>query len=231
MISQHAIEQGQDALISESKPVQSTFSRARPPRLLDRVTAVMTWPARAFVSLLGGSARRRVAALASSGAARVLEVGIGSGASLTSYASRVHVTAVETDSAALVRARSRVAARALDNVHGLHRMATDALRFPDESFDHVSAFRAVYEHKSPLLRRRILRELTRVTRIGGSIILIERRNRVRLPGSTTWTHSNRDYTPGWIRRYGLSLLGHRQLDPVGLFVALRFQRTEAAPAG
>lgn len=234
MISQPAIEQsGRDALLPEAHRDGKRASRSPSPRLLNRVAAVLTWPGRVFFSALGSWARRKVASFSADAPAQVLEVGIGSGASLTSYPPRVHLTAVDADGSALVRARSRVAARALDNVLGLHRMTTEALRFPDNSFDHVSAFRAVFEHMSPLRRRRSLRELIRVTRMGGSLVLIERGNRVRLQvhGATgAGAAIKRDETPSWIRSCGLRLLGREQLDPVGFFVALRFQKAEPAPA-
>ncbi|MEM7776810.1 MAG: class I SAM-dependent methyltransferase [Pseudomonadota bacterium] len=238
MIGQPVADQhGRDGLLADSRePRKSNWSNHL-PAVGQRLRSILGWPRRMTVRVLRALIRRRMARRTPSGDVSILEIGVGGGSSLTAYPPNAQVTAVDDDPRALARARVRVAAKALDNVHGLYRMAAETLGFPDHSFDRIAAYHTVFESKAPVRRARTLRELSRVMRSGGCLTLIERASWITSDLRTATSDvsqddANRsdDKTPNWIARCGLRLLHREQLDPLGLFVALTLQKTEPAPA-
>ncbi len=203
----------------------------------------VTWPWRAFVSLVLARVRRLVARQMPNEEQQVLEVGVGRGQSLGAYPRRVHVTGIDADAAKLRAARARVAAHALDHVHGLHRMSADALRFPDGRFDRVAVFQSVFARGTSAARKAVVRELSRVVKTGGRLVLIERssalpsdmRSGAQAPERKTAAAADASAegqrASDWFAASGLRILGRQRLDPIGLFTALCFEKAaEPAPA-
>ena len=123
--------------------------------------------------------------------------------------------------------------RGLRSLAGLHQMDARQLAFPDASFDHVAAMHVMSVVPEP---ERVLDEMARVTRPGGSV-LIANHFAGRAEG---WTFVERLAAPladllGWHADFAIDrVLGHpklrleetRQVRPFGLMTFLRFRRVE-----
>ena len=115
---------------------------------------------------------------------RVLEVGVGTGLSLPAYDEQLEIVGIDLSPEMLDKARERVASEGLDNVTGLHEMDAGDLTFPDASFDTVVAMYVMTVVPDP---EKVMRELSRVTKPGGEVILVNHfsagRGRARLGGA------------------------------------------------
>jgi len=101
---------------------------------------------------------------------RILEVGVGTGISLSDYSADNRIVGVDLSEEMLRRARERVSELALTNVQ-LETMDAENLAFPDGSFDVVVALYVVSTVPNP---QAALDEFARVTKPGGEIILANR---------------------------------------------------------
>jgi phosphatidylethanolamine/phosphatidyl-N-methylethanolamine N-methyltransferase len=99
---------------------------------------------------------------------RVLEVGVGTGINLPLYPRNCRVTGIDLSSSMLVKARERVMQKGLPNVR-LHEMDAANLTFPDELFDIVYAPYVISVVPDPV---RVVREMRRVCRTGGKIVIL-----------------------------------------------------------
>ncbi|MCC6517892.1 MAG: methyltransferase domain-containing protein, partial [Tabrizicola sp.] len=163
----------------------------------------------------------------------VLEVGIGTGLALDFYAPHVRVTGIDVSVEMLREAEIKARKRGLRSLAGLHQMDARQLAFPDASFDHVAAMHVMSVVPEP---ERVLDEMARVTRPGGSV-LIANHFAGRAEG---WTFVERLAAPladllGWHADFAIDrVLGHpklrleetRQVRPFGLMTFLRFRRVE-----
>jgi len=120
----------------------------------DRAVSVLEW-------LLFRRLRRRLMAQSEG---RILEVGAGTGANFTFYPTQADVTAVDLSPGMLAKARRRRPGQALAV------MDAGALAFPDNSFDTVVSTLATCTFPDPA---QALREMARVCRAGGRILLLE----------------------------------------------------------
>jgi phosphatidylethanolamine/phosphatidyl-N-methylethanolamine N-methyltransferase len=101
-------------------------------------------------------------------AARVLELGVGTGLSLDAYPSHCQVTGIDLAPDMLERAQDKV------NRNGWRHVTLEQgdalnLQYADDSFDHVMAFHVVSVVPDP---RRMMSEAQRVCRPGGVITII-----------------------------------------------------------
>lgn len=99
---------------------------------------------------------------------RVLEVGVGTGKNLPLWPAGADITAIDLSERMLERARRR--ARTLGLSPRLERMDVEALELPDDGFDAAVASFVFCSVADPL---RGLRELRRVLRPGGRLLLLE----------------------------------------------------------
>ena len=162
---------------------------------------------------------------------RVLEVGVGTGLALNSYARHLQVVGIDLSPEMLDKARERVASEGLDHVTGLHEMDAADLKFPDNSFDAVAAMFVMTVVPDP---ESVMRELSRVTRPGGEVILVNHFSQEE--GMRGWVE--RRMAPfadliGWRSVFDLSrvmvcddlqLIERRALRPLGIFTMLRFAK-------
>lgn len=169
-----------------------------------------------FVNTLGGS---------------VLEVGVGTGLGLTQYAPKIKVTGIDLSDEMLSLAREKAKLLQLKNVVLLAHMNAEDMRFADESFDHVVAMHIMSVVPQP---ERVLSEMVRVCRIGGSVMIA---NHVATE-TGAWSRVEKMFAPladylGWHSDFALHrLLGDPRLrleekcfvPPLRMMTYLRFRR-------
>jgi len=100
---------------------------------------------------------------------RVLEVGVGTGLSLSLYPRSVRLTGIDLSHEMLQKARARAAKHKLDHVEALLEMDAHAMSFPDQAFDKVVAMYVVSAVENPA---RLLDELHRVCKPDGEIFIV-----------------------------------------------------------
>jgi phosphatidylethanolamine/phosphatidyl-N-methylethanolamine N-methyltransferase len=166
---------------------------------------------------------------------RVLEVGVGTGLSLAMYGRHLEIVGIDLSPEMLDKARARVTAEGLDHVRGLHEMDAGALTFPDGSFDIVVAMYVLTVVPDP---EKVMRELARVCKPGGEVILVNHFSREE--GVRGWVE--RRMAPfadklGWRPIFDharvmvcddLKLIQRRSLRPFGLFTMMRFAKRAAS---
>jgi phosphatidylethanolamine/phosphatidyl-N-methylethanolamine N-methyltransferase len=108
-----------------------------------------------------------VAAMGDTQGCRVLEIGVGTGLNLLLYQPGTDVTGVDVSSQMLDRAELRAAREGLRP--RLFQMDASDLRFPDGSFDIVYAPYVISVVPDPV---RVLREMLRVCRTGGRVLIL-----------------------------------------------------------
>lgn len=169
---------------------------------------------------------------------RILEVGVGTGLSLSDYSGRHRVVAVDVSAPMLAKARKRVEALDLRFVEALEVMDASRLAYPDAAFDVVMAQYVVTAVPDP---EAALDEWARVLKPGGEMILTSRvgadaglRRAVehflapvtrRLGWRTEFPW--RRYTDWVARTDGMRIVEHRPLPPLGHFSLIRFGKDPA----
>jgi phosphatidylethanolamine/phosphatidyl-N-methylethanolamine N-methyltransferase len=168
---------------------------------------------------------------------RVLEVGVGTGLSLPAYARHLEIVGIDLSPEMLEKARERVSGERLRNVTGLYEMDAGELAFPDASFDTVVAMYVMTVVPDP---EKVMRELSRVCRPGGEVMLVNHFSAEE--GMRGWVE--RRMAPfadmlGWrpvfdVERVlvcdDLTLMDKRGLRPWGLFTMMRFRKARQARA-
>lgn len=99
----------------------------------------------------------------------VLEVGVGTGLALADYAPHLEVTGIDLSPEMLEKARERVAKQGLKNVKAILEMDAGNLEFPDNTFDTTAAMYLITVVPDP---EKVMRELARVTKPGGEVVLV-----------------------------------------------------------
>src|ERR1700682_3846210 len=100
---------------------------------------------------------------------RILDVGVGTGLSLSDYSRTTKLCGVDISEPMLRKAQSRVRALGLSNVEPLAVMDAKALAFKDSSFDAVVAQYVITAVPDP---EATLDEFIRVLKPGGELILV-----------------------------------------------------------
>jgi phosphatidylethanolamine/phosphatidyl-N-methylethanolamine N-methyltransferase len=181
--------------------------------------------------------RKHSVEIINQGNGRVLEVGVGTGLSLPAYGRNLEIVGIDLSPEMLEKARERVAAERLRNVAGLHEMDASDLKFPDASFDTVVAMYVMTVVPDP---EKVMRELSRVCRPGGDVIIVNHFSAEE--GMRGWVE--RRMAPfadmlGWrpvfdVERVmvckDLTLMEKRGLRPWGLFTMMRFRKAKQIKA-
>jgi phosphatidylethanolamine/phosphatidyl-N-methylethanolamine N-methyltransferase len=170
---------------------------------------------------------------------RILEVGVGTGISLTEYSGKHRVVGVDYSEPMIRKAQERVIERKLTHVEALAVMDGTRLAFADESFDAVLAQYVITTVPDP---EATLDEIVRVTRPGGEIILV---NHLGAEAGLR-RDFERSFAPmarrlGWQPEFawarleqwaeangGVRLRERRVMPPLGHFSLIRFERVEMA---
>jgi phosphatidylethanolamine/phosphatidyl-N-methylethanolamine N-methyltransferase len=100
--------------------------------------------------------------------AKVLEVGVGTGLSLSAYPRHADVTGIDLAPEMLEQAQRKVTREGWRHIRLCQMDALD-LKFPDEEFDYVTAFHVVSvvpDHEG------LMREMARVCKSGGTLVVI-----------------------------------------------------------
>ena len=123
---------------------------------------------RLFTRVFYPRIKRVIRALDIPPGARVLEVGVGTGLSFPAYPAHCHVTGIDLAPEMLEQAQEKI------NRNGwrhLNVMVMDALdlKFADDAFDYVMAFHVVSVVPD---HQRLMREIQRVCRPGGTVVVI-----------------------------------------------------------
>jgi phosphatidylethanolamine/phosphatidyl-N-methylethanolamine N-methyltransferase len=163
----------------------------------DAVRAAYRRWAGVYDAIFGGVSafgrRRAVSAVnALPGAARVLEVGVGTGLALPHYRAEKRITGIDLSAEMLALARRRVAEQGLGNVDGLHEMDAEATGFADGQFDVAVAMFVASVVPNP---RRLLAEMRRVVRPGGLLLFVN--------------HFSAERGPRWWAERGLAPLSRK----------------------
>jgi phosphatidylethanolamine/phosphatidyl-N-methylethanolamine N-methyltransferase len=114
------------------------------------------------------TAVRTVTERANRHSGRLLEAGVGTGLALPHYSSALRVTGIDLSPHMLGRARERVRRTGQANVEALLEMDASDLGFPDGHFDIAVAMFVMTVVPDPA---RVMRELERVTRPGGTVLI------------------------------------------------------------
>jgi phosphatidylethanolamine/phosphatidyl-N-methylethanolamine N-methyltransferase len=173
--------------------------------------------------------RRHAVELINASSGKVLEVGVGTGLSLPEYKPHLDITGIDLAPEMLQKARERVKAEGLKNVSGLHEMDAGNLQFADNSFDTVVAMYVITVVPEP---EKVMRELARVTKPGGQVLLVNHFSQDE--GVRGWVE--RKMAPfadlvGWHSVFetsrvmvcdDLHLVDRKSLRPWGIFTMMHF---------
>ncbi len=113
--------------------------------------------------------RRTVAEINRLAGNTVLEVGVGTGLALPLYAPGKHITGIDLSAEMLAIARRRVSELGLSHVDQLAEMDAEAMSFETGSFDSAVAMFVASVVPHP---RRLIAEMRRVVRPGGSLLFV-----------------------------------------------------------
>lgn len=183
--------------------------------------------------------RRAAIAAAEDVGGRILEVGVGTGISLSGYSSRNRIVGIDISEAMLAKARHRVTALGLDHIERIDVMDAEDLAFANGSFDVAVAQYVITAVPNP---ERALDELARVVRPGGEIVLATRvgagegmRGAIekammpvtgRLGFRTDFPWSR--YVDWLARTPSVELIERRELPPLGHFALVRLRKLTTA---
>jgi phosphatidylethanolamine/phosphatidyl-N-methylethanolamine N-methyltransferase len=164
----------------------------------------------------------------------VLEVGVGTGLALPSYAAEKRVTGIDLSGEMLARARQRTEKMKLAHVAGLHEMDAEATGFPDQSFDIAVAMFVASVVPHP---RRLIAEMERLVRPGGHLLFVN--HFIAPSGPRRWIEqvlAPASHTLGWHPDFAMEALFTpaerqratiRSCSPIGIFTLVHLPRAEA----
>lgn len=151
--------------VSERSPSNHTGTAAHLSKTYHRLSHFYD---RIFTPFLAARIHSTIASLGIPAGARVLDVGVGTGASLRAYPAHCEVVGIDLSEEMLQHARLKIERHQWQHI-SLHRMDALELKFSDQSFDYVMAF-----HVAAVVPdcNRLMREITRVCKPGGTIVII-----------------------------------------------------------
>jgi phosphatidylethanolamine/phosphatidyl-N-methylethanolamine N-methyltransferase len=171
---------------------------------------------------------------------RILEVGVGTGLSLSDYSARNRIVGIDISEPMLEKARDRVAKLGLRHVEDLSVMDAEHLTYADASFDVVVAQYVVTAIPHP---EAALDEFARVVRPGGEIVITTRLGAEKgLRGTLEKWLMPITSRLGWRTEFPwaryeswaanahptMRLIERRALPPLGHFWLLRYRRLDQA---
>ncbi|AWJ93952.1 SAM-dependent methyltransferase (plasmid) [Azospirillum baldaniorum] len=191
-----------------------------------------------FGNLLASGRHAAVKWINRRGGLRVLEVGVGTGISLSDYRKDNRVVGIDLSSEMLRVAQDRVDRERLENVEGLLEMDAGKLAFADGSFDLVVAMYVMTVVPDP---QGTMNELERVCRPGGDILIVNHfaADKPGIRRSVENWMAPFSKKLGWRPDFTLDTLmsGSRlkveelqTVPPFGLFSLLHCRREAATPA-
>jgi len=101
---------------------------------------------------------------------KILEIGIGTGTSLSLYPPHCHIVGIDIAEGMIKKARKRLATEQNGHIVELHVMDACNMTFPDNSFDAVIASYVITTVPDP---HKLCREILRVLRPGGQVIAVQ----------------------------------------------------------
>lgn len=130
-----------------------------------------------FTNVFADRIHRVIEKLAIPEGASVIEIGVGTGLSIEAYPPHCNVTGIDLAPEMLEKARRKIDEYGLNHIRVLQGDA-QAIDFPDDSFDCATAFHVISVVPDA---RRFLAEAIRVTKPGGTIVIINHfRSRQRI---------------------------------------------------
>ena len=169
---------------------------------------------------------------------RVLEVGVGTGISLPHYSRRLRITGIDISPEMLKKARRRVVRDRLNHVEAILEMDAGDLRFADDSFDVVVAMYVLTVVPDPI---QVMRELERVCRPGGQVIVVNHFSQDHgVRGVVEKAMGRFSEKLGWRPDFPvdtlmvcerLTLVESQPMRPFGLFTIMRFVKDAPEGAG
>jgi len=170
---------------------------------------------------------------------RILDVGVGTGLSLSDYSRNVKLCGVDISEPMLRKAQQRVRALKLTNVETLAVMDAKHLAFADASFDAVVAQYVITAVPDP---EGTLDDFVRVLKPGGELILVNHigaesgpRRVFELAFAPLARRLGWRPEFGWdrllqwsARHGGVRVIERQPMPPLGHFSLIRFERSAAA---
>jgi phosphatidylethanolamine/phosphatidyl-N-methylethanolamine N-methyltransferase len=167
---------------------------------------------------------------------RILDVGVGTGLSLSDYSRATRICGVDISEPMLRKAQARVRAQGLSNVETLAVMDAKHLAFADGAFDAVVAQYVITAVPDP---EATLDDFVRVLKPGGELILVnhigaERGPRRAFELAFAPLARRLGWRPefpwqrlvNWAARHGgVSLAERRPMPPLGHFSLIRYRKT------
>lgn len=161
----------------------------------------------------------------------VLEAGVGTGMSLPHYGDHLKISGIDVCEDMLSRARRKVAVK--DNIEDLQVMDAGDLAYPDNHFDVAVAMYLITVVPDPV---KVMRELERVTKPGGTVLLVNHFSADKgLRAGAEKALSRFGDRLGWnpefpksrvLGRTDLTLESEEVLPPLKLFTLMRFKKEE-----
>ncbi|HEX2656017.1 MAG TPA: class I SAM-dependent methyltransferase [Xanthobacteraceae bacterium] len=180
--------------------------------------------------------RQSTIAVADKIGGRILDVGVGTGLSLSDYSPSTKLCGVDISEPMLRKAQRRVRALGLPNVEMLAVMDAKNLAFPNEFFDAVVAQYVVTAVPDP---EATLNDFIRVLKLGGELILVNHigaENGARRVFELAFAPLARrlGWRPefpwarlaNWAAAHGnVSLIERRPMPPMGHFSLIRYRKS------